>query len=36
MKNEATKVADRVQAVFGDVNERAKTAIERNTRSPKS
>ena len=32
MKNEATNVADRVQAVFGDVNERAKTAIERNTR----
>jgi phasin family protein len=32
MKNEANKVADRVQAVFGDVNERAKTAIERNTR----
>jgi phasin family protein len=32
MKNEANQVADRVQAVFGDVNERAKTAIERNTR----
>ncbi|HEY0412443.1 MAG TPA: phasin family protein [Allosphingosinicella sp.] len=32
MKNEATKVADRVQAVFGDVNERARTQIERNTR----
>jgi phasin family protein len=32
MKNEANKVADRIQAVFGDVNERAKTAIERNTR----
>jgi phasin family protein len=32
MKNEANKMADRVQAVFGDVNARAKTAIERNTR----
>ncbi|HEY5722072.1 MAG TPA: phasin family protein [Allosphingosinicella sp.] len=32
MKNEANKVADRIQAVFGDVNERAKTAIERNSR----
>jgi phasin family protein len=32
MKNEANKVADRVQAVFGDVNERAKTAFERNSR----
>jgi phasin family protein len=32
MKNEATKTADRVQAVFGDVNERAKTALERNSR----
>ena len=32
MKNEANKVADRVQAVFGDVNERAKTAFERNAR----
>ena len=32
MKNEANNVADRFQAVFGDVNERAKTAIERNTR----
>lgn len=32
MKNEANKVADRVQAVFGDVNERARTQIERNTR----
>ena len=32
MKNEANKVADRIQAVFGDVNERAKTAIERNTK----
>jgi len=27
-----TNVAERVQAVFGDVNERAKSAIERNTR----
>lgn len=32
MKNEANKVADRVQAVFGDVNARAKTAFERNAR----
>jgi phasin family protein len=32
MKNEANQVADRIQAVFGDVNARAKTAIERNTR----
>ena len=32
MKNEANKVADRVQAVFGDVNERAKTSFERNAR----
>ena len=32
MKNEANKVADRFQAVFGDVNARAKTTIERNTR----
>ncbi|MFL6861688.1 MAG: phasin family protein [Allosphingosinicella sp.] len=32
MKNEANKVADRFQAVFGDVNERARTQIERNTR----
>ena len=32
MKNEANQVADRIQAVFGDVNERAKTAIERNTK----
>jgi phasin family protein len=32
MKKEANQVADRFQAVFGDVNERAKTAIERNTR----
>ncbi|MDP8993686.1 MAG: phasin family protein [Pseudomonadota bacterium] len=32
MKNEAKQAADRFQAVFGDVNERAKTVIERNTR----
>jgi phasin family protein len=32
MKNEANKVADRMQAVFGDANERAKDAFERNTR----
>jgi phasin family protein len=32
MKTEANKVADRFQAVFGDVNARAKTALERNTR----
>jgi phasin family protein len=32
MKNEANQVADRIQAAFGDVNERARTAIERNTR----
>lgn len=32
MKKEANQAADRFQAVFGDVNERAKTAIERNTR----
>jgi phasin family protein len=32
MKNETNKVAERVQAAFGDVNDRAKTAIERNTR----
>ncbi|HYG28624.1 MAG TPA: phasin family protein [Allosphingosinicella sp.] len=32
MKNEARQAADRFQAVFGDVNERAKTAIERNSR----
>jgi phasin family protein len=32
MKNEANQVADRIQAVFGDVNTRAKTAIERNTK----
>ncbi|MEA3038124.1 MAG: hypothetical protein QOE79_637, partial [Sphingomonadales bacterium] len=29
MKNEANKVADRFQQVFGDVNERARTQIER-------
>jgi phasin family protein len=32
MKNEAKQAADRMQAVFGDVNERAKTVIERNSR----
>jgi hypothetical protein len=32
MKNEANKVADRFQQVFGDVSERARTQIERNTR----
>jgi phasin family protein len=32
MKNEANKIADRAQAVFGDINERARTQIERNTR----
>jgi phasin family protein len=32
MKNETTKIADRVQAVFGDVNVRAKEAFERNTK----
>ena len=32
MKNETNKVAERVQAAFGDVNDRARTAIERNTR----
>jgi phasin family protein len=32
MKNEANKIADRVQAAFGDVNERARAQIERNTR----
>ena len=32
MKKEANQAADRIQAVFGDVNERAKTAIERNSR----
>jgi phasin family protein len=32
MKNEANKIADRVQAAFGEVNDRARTAIDRNTR----
>jgi len=32
MKNETSKIADRAQAVFGDANARAKTAIERNNR----
>ena len=32
MKNETNKVAERVQAAFGDVNARAKSAMERNTR----
>jgi phasin family protein len=32
MNKQSNAVADRFQAVFGDVNERAKTAIERNTR----
>jgi phasin family protein len=32
MKNETNKIADRVQAAFGDVNARAKTAFERNAR----
>jgi phasin family protein len=32
MKNEANKIADRFQTAFGDVNERAQSAIERNTR----
>jgi phasin family protein len=32
MKNETNKVAERVQAAFGDVNDRAKNAVERNTR----
>jgi phasin family protein len=32
MKNETNKVADRLQAVFGDVNERAQSAMERNSR----
>ncbi|MGE5721285.1 MAG: phasin family protein [Sphingomonadales bacterium] len=33
MKNEATQaVADRVQAIFGDVNEQARTAFEKNAR----
>ena len=33
MQNEATQaVTDRVQAIFGDVNERARTAVEKNSR----
>ncbi|TFI57463.1 phasin family protein [Sphingomonas parva] len=32
MFNDTNNVAERVQAVFGDVNERAKNTIERNTR----
>jgi phasin family protein len=32
MKNEANKIADRVQAVFGDANARAKTSFERSAR----
>ena len=32
MKNEANKIADSVQAVFGEANERARAQIERNTR----
>lgn len=32
MKQETAQVADRLQAVFGDVNERARTQIERTTR----
>jgi phasin family protein len=32
MKNETNKIADRVQAVFGDVNERTRAQIERSTR----
>jgi phasin family protein len=32
MKKETAQVADRLQAVFGDVNERARTQIERSTR----
>ena len=32
MKKEANQMADRMQAVFGDYNERAKTAFERNAR----
>lgn len=33
MKNEATQVvADRVQAILGDVNEQARTAFEKNAR----
>ena len=32
MKNEANKIADNVQALFGEANERARAQIERNTR----
>jgi phasin family protein len=32
MTNETTQIADRVQAVFGDVNAKAKEAFERNTK----
>lgn len=32
MKNEANKIADNVQALFGEANERARAHIERNTR----
>jgi phasin family protein len=33
MQNESTQaVSDRVQAIFGDVNERAKTQLEKNSR----
>src|SRR3569623_1317595 len=32
MKNEANKIADTVQAAFGEANERARAQIERNTR----
>lgn len=33
MQNETTQaVTERVQAIFGDVNDRARTAIEKNTR----
>ncbi|MGA9582507.1 MAG: phasin family protein, partial [Allosphingosinicella sp.] len=32
MKKETAQVADRLQAVFGDVNERARTQMERSTR----
>jgi phasin family protein len=32
MKNEANQVADRVQAAFGEANEQAKSALERNVR----
>jgi len=32
MKNETKQIADRAQAVFGDINQRARTQIERNSR----